>query len=481
MAFSEPVFLFLFLPLLLLIYPLLPIRLRNTILALASILFYAWDEPANTVLLLGSILANYFFGLALNLSPAMLTRRLLLGLGIAVNLGLLGWFKYAGWLLTEVNPWLAQLGMPTVIAPNPELPLGISFFTFQAVSYLFDVYRGKCDAQRKLTDLALYISLFPQLVAGPIVRYSQIAQQLAHRTLSRRQSVMGIRRFVIGLGKKVIIADTLAVPADAIFGLPVQDLTMPVAWLGATCYAFQIYFDFSGYSDMAIGLGRMFGFRLPENFRYPYLARSITDFWRRWHLTLSRWFRDYLYIPLGGNRISANRTYLHLAVVFVLCGLWHGANWTFLLWGIYHGALLVLERIFHGISVPKATGRIATLLSLLVGWVLFRCQTVSDAVAFLLAMAGIGFASQNYVETTDYLTPEVAIAWTLAAFGSAALLPWVRSRASRLVMAKTSRDDRQFRLKCWHAVADLLCICLLVLSFIRIAAGTYVPFLYFRF
>ncbi len=481
MAFSEPVFLFLFLPLLLLFYPLLPIRVRNAALAFASILFYAWDEPANTLLLLASIGINYGFGLSLNRYGGRWMHPPLLWLGVGANLCLLGWFKYAGWLLSELNPWLAHFGLRTIVSPNPELPIGISFFTFQAISYLFDVSRGTCEVQRRLTDLALYISLFPQLVAGPIVRYSQIARQLTERTLSRRKTVLGIRRFVIGLGKKVIVADTLAIPADAIFALPVEDLTIPVAWLGVTCYAFQIYFDFSGYSDMAIGLGRMFGFKIPENFRYPYLARSITDFWRRWHLTLSRWFRDYLYIPLGGNRSSGNRTYFNLTVVFLLCGLWHGANWTFILWGIFHGALLVLERIFKGICVPVVFGRILTIALVLIGWVLFRSQNVSDAIAYVLAMFGVGFGSHNYVETADYLTPEVAVVWLLAAIGSGALLPWIRSRACAIVISRPERSTRINRLKHWHASADLTCICLFVVSCFRIAASTYVPFLYFRF
>jgi len=481
MAFSEPVFLFLFLPVLLLVYPRLPTSIRNGALAAASILFYAWDEPANTLLLLGSIAINYFIGLGLDPDHGPKRLRFTLALGVVTNLLLLGWFKYAGWLLTELNPVLAALQLPSIIAPNPELPLGISFFTFQAISYLFDVHRGICPVQRKLTDLALYISLFPQLVAGPIVRYTEMARQLVERRISQRGTALGIRRFVIGLAKKVIVADTLAIPADAIFSIPASDLTMPVAWLGATCYAFQIYYDFSGYSDMAIGLGRMLGFRIPENFRYPYLACSITEFWRRWHLTLSRWFRDYLYIPLGGNQTSPNRTYFNLLVVFLLCGLWHGASWTFVLWGIYHGSLLVIERMTKGVSLPKGIRWATTAILLLFGWVLFRSQSGEAAVGFALAMIGTTFGSVNYVEVADFLTPEAATVWLIAAGGSAAMLPLLRRAISRRIRRANDRTVRIQRLTTWHRIADFGTVALFLLACIRISASTYVPFLYFRF
>lgn len=481
MAFSEPVFLFLFLPSLLLIYPKLPLSVRNAALAAASILFYAWDEPANTVLLLGSIGVNYFIGLGLNPDRSVKRRKFTLALGVTANLFLLGWFKYAGWLLTELNPLLSALRLPSILPPNPELPLGISFFTFQAISYLFDVHRGICPVQRKLTDLALYISLFPQLVAGPIVRYTEMARQLIERRITQRGTAMGIRRFVIGLAKKVIVADTLAIPADAIFSLPTTDLTMPVAWLGATCYAFQIYFDFSGYTDMAIGLGRMLGFKIPENFRYPYLACSVTDFWRRWHLTLSRWFRDYLYIPLGGNRISANRTYLNLAIVFLLCGLWHGASWTFVLWGLYHGSLLVIERMARPFVLPQGVRWLTTAFLLLLGWVLFRSPTVEAAISFTLAMIGTSFGSANYVEMTDFLTTEIALVLFIAASAAAAIQPAIRRGISRRIRSATDRAIRARRLTLWHRITDFSTITLFLLVCIRISANTYVPFLYFRF
>ena len=338
MVFSAPIFLFLFLPIVLALYFVTPSRMRNPLLLGASLVFYGWGEPRFVAVMLASALVNYGFALAIG---AGTRRRLLLSLAITVNLGLLAVYKYSDFAVANVNTLLGWTGVPLLARPGLILPLGISFFTFHAVSYLMDVYRGRVPAQRNPLDVALYIALFPQLIAGPIVRYATIAPEIARRRTTWDGLVWGIRRFVVGLGKKVLIANTLARPADAVFGLPPSEMSAGLAWLGVACYALQIYFDFSGYSDMAIGLARIFGFPFPENFRYPYVSRSLTEFWRRWHISLSTWFRDYLYVPLGGNRRGPARVYLNLVVVFVFCGLWHGASWTFLVWGLFHGVFLV--------------------------------------------------------------------------------------------------------------------------------------------
>ena len=482
MLFSEPIFLFLFLPTLIIFNGLLPPRFQNVLLASASILFYAWDRPAHSFILLGSIAYNYIIGLGI--SQMANHRRWLLALGIAGNLAILAWFKYAGFLVENYN-WLAQfVGWATANLAEPRLPLGISFFTFQAVSYLVDVYRQRTPAQTNLLDLALYIALFPQLIAGPIVRYGEFAWQIGKRRLTSRGFVLGVRRFVIGLSKKLLIANTLAVPADAIFELPPSDLSLAIAWLGLICYTLQIYFDFSGYSDMAIGLGRMFGFRLPENFSHPYIARSMTEFWRRWHLSLSRWFRDYLYVPLGGNRLSPNRTYLNLGIVFLLCGLWHGASWTFILWGLAHGSMLVLERMGLGKRLqrlPQFVQWTYMILFVMIGWVLFRSASFAEAIGYLIALGGMSPGSMNYLEIGDYLSPSVGITIAIGAGLSWPLRLQVRQALIRFIRANNDRETRLLRLNWTHYGRDAATLALFSLCCIWIAASTYVPFLYFRF
>src|ERR1700722_4779741 len=339
MVFSSPIFLFLFLPIVLAGCLLPSLRLRNLWLLIFSILFYAWGEVGFVGLMLGSTLINYFLGRWVEKETDERRRRWAVGVAIALNLGLLGIFKYTNFAVHNLNAILGMLGAKPVVVRDVRLPIGISFFTFHAISYVMDIYRRKWTSAKNPADVALYIFFFPQLIAGPILRWNAIAPQIANRQQTIDRFAKGIRRFAEGLAKKVIIANAVAVPADAIFGLSANwhDLTMATAWVGAICYMLQIYFDFSGYSDMAIGLGMMFGFEFMENFNYPYVAQSIRDFWRCWHISLSSWFRDYLYIPLGGNRCSSPRNYLNLVVVFLLCGLWHGASWTFVIWGLYHG------------------------------------------------------------------------------------------------------------------------------------------------
>jgi alginate O-acetyltransferase complex protein AlgI len=483
MLFSEPVFVFLFLPLLFLVYVLTPRVARNTVLLLASLLFYAWGEKSFVLVMLGSIAFNYLVGLLVEAGRARGLHKLFLILGVAGNLGLLAVFKYADFLVTNLNVVLVGLGRQPIHMQPIHLPIGISFFTFQAMSYVIDLYRRQTDVQRNPFRVALYITLFPQLIAGPIVRYQDIARQLAYRAVTHGDFAEGVRRFILGLGKKMLLANVVAVPADQIFAIPTHQLTTPVAWLGAVCYALQIYFDFSGYSDMAIGLGRMFGFRFLENFNYPYISRTVTEFWRRWHMSLSSWFRDYLYIPLGGSRRGTLRTYLNLVIVFFLCGLWHGASWTFVVWGLFHGLFLVLERL--GLARFLASRRPALqhayfLLMLLVSWVVFRCETLSQAGGMLAALAGFAHGSRLEHHLSLYLNAELVIALVVGAIASTPALPYLvrglRHKRKTLPLARRRDFDT---LSSIGEVALLTVVFLISLSWM--AAGTYNPFLYFRF
>ena len=392
MIFASSLFLFLFLPLTLtgyfLIRPNQP-YLRNLFLLLMSLIFYAWGEPVYVFLMIGSIIMNYTTGVLLHLqrqkSPRIFTEKRILYICIVGNLGLLFYFKYANFFINNLNGILQNLSIPTISYSEIPLPIGISFFTFQAMSYVIDVYRKETDVQFNPINCALYVSLFPQLIAGPIVRYHDVAQQIVSRTVARSQFSSGIQRFIFGLAKKTMLANPLGEVADKIFAVPVHEVTTSMAWLGIICYTLQVYFDFSGYSDMAIGLGRLFGFEFLENFNYPYIAESMRDFWRRWHISLSTWFRDYLYIPLGGNRGSSLRTYLNLWTVFLLCGLWHGASWNFIIWGALHGASLVIERIgWHKYldRLWRPLRHLYTLGIVMIGWVFFRSESLSHAIHY---------------------------------------------------------------------------------------------------
>jgi alginate O-acetyltransferase complex protein AlgI len=392
MVFSSTIFLFGFLPAIIIFYyaqQLLPTKkLRNAALLFFSYLFYLYGAAGFLLILILSTLADYTLGRLIERKARW--KRLWLSFSLLLNLGLLAYFKYANFFVAELNSFLLGLKFFPIEWNEVILPIGISFFTFQKLSYIIDVYREKSRALENIIDFALYIAMFPQLIAGPIVRFSYIRSQLKERRESWDNFYNGTLRFCWGLAKKVMIANSCGQITDVIFSLPLELLDTKVAWLGAITYTLQIYFDFSAYSDMAIGLGMLFGFKFPENFKRPYSAVSITDFWRRWHITLSRWFRDYLYIPLGGNRRGKTRTCLNMAVVCVLCGLWHGANWTFLFWGIYHGFFLVIERItgMRDLSRQKYNmmRRLLTMLIVIVGWVLFRSQDLSQAIRFLEAM-----------------------------------------------------------------------------------------------
>ena len=409
MLFTEPLFLFLFLPLVLGLY-FAPGRREhgrygNWVLLVASVLFYVKGGGAFTGLMLGSITFNYLMAIAVDRARGTAACRGLLVFAVAANLTVLAVFKYLNFFADTVA---AVAGEGLITLPRIVLPIGISFYTFHAISYVVDVYRRDAIAQKSPVHAALYLLLFPQLIAGPIVRYWELADQLARRVVGLEDFAAGVRRFVVGLAKKLLVANLVAVPADRIFAMPPEQWTAAHAWLGIVCYTLQIYFDFSGYSDMAIGLARLFGFRFPENFRYPYVATSVQDFWRRWHISLSSWFRDYVYVPLGGNRASPLRTYLNLVIVFFLCGLWHGASWSFVVWGLYHGAFLVIERLGAAAWLERRSPFLRhtyVMLVVLVGWVFFRADTMSQAGAYLAAMAGFGVGAPTPYAVAYYLTP----------------------------------------------------------------------------
>jgi alginate O-acetyltransferase complex protein AlgI len=387
-----------------------------------------------------------------------------------VNLIVLGIFKYANFFADNVNTLFLVLHVRPVVVPRVLLPIGISFFTFHAISYVVDVYRRDATAQKSPVHAALYLLLFPQLIAGPIIRYRDLAGQLAQRIVTLDDFASGVRRFIIGLAKKVLVANIVATPADRMFGLPLAQLSAAHAWLGISCYTLQIYFDFSGYSDMAIGLGRMFGFRFPENFRWPYIAGTVQDFWRRWHISLSTWFRDYLYVPLGGSRASPPRMYANLVSVFFLCGLWHGASWNFVIWGLFHGAFLVVERLGLAGVITRLWSplrHVYLLLVVMVGWVFFRADTLPGAIGFLKAMAGLGPGAPTPYSVQWYLTPEL---WLALAAGAAGSVPWVPA---------LTRTRESSRMLCFASTAALTV--LLIGAIMQMAARAYNPFIYFRF
>jgi alginate O-acetyltransferase complex protein AlgI len=477
MLFTSTVFLFLFLPLLIAVHFLARgIPQRNAVLLAASLFFYAWGEHVFVLLLLVSIGLNHLFG------RLIADRRgrgsgAVLALGVVANLSLLGLFKYANFAADNLNPLMVAIGVAPVRLDAIHLPLGISFFTFQAMSFLFDVHRGQVSDRPGLLRTALYISLFPQLIAGPIVRYASIADQLVRRVVTRGDFAAGLQRFTIGLAKKALVADALAIPADAIFAVPAGQLSFAMAWVGAVCFALQIYFDFSGYTDMAVGLGRIFGFRLPENFRHPYVATSIRDFWRRWHITLSTWFRDYLFIPMGGSRRSTARVAFNLLTIFVLCGLWHGASWNFVVWGLIHGAFLAVERTGFGrrlAAAPRGLRHAYVLGVVVVAWVPFRTESLTAASLHVAAMFGLGPGGFQAGAVDFYLMPRALFWLAVAVLGST---PLVASLGRRM---REGRDAGGLDAFAAWTLPVALGVMLLA-SVAALAAGTQNPFIYFRF
>jgi alginate O-acetyltransferase complex protein AlgI len=477
MVFASPIFLFLFLPATLAAYFAVPRAWRNGVLLVASLVFYAWGEAPYLPLIVGSVLFNYAIGGAIGRAQDARVRKRWLAIGVTGNLTALALFKYANFAVANINTLAPILAITPLAAAAIPLPLGISFFTFHAISYVVDVYKRNAQAERNLPRFALYILLFPQLIAGPIIRWRDIAAQLPARDQRLADFSYGARRFVLGLGKKVLIANTLGRTADQIFSLPPAELTTPLAWLGLVCYTLQIYFDFSGYSDMAIGLMRMFGFRILENFNYPYISRSIREFWRRWHISLSNWFRDYLYIPLGGNRHGERRAYANLAIVFLLCGLWHGASWPFVLWGAWHGAFLVAERAWLDRALRRIGGlaHIYALLAVMGGWVLFRCETLAQAAKYYVALAGFADGDPLLHPVPEFLDPVVLLTLCVAIAFSAPLARQIGQWRDRLA----ARGGSVGAVVLAADVAWLVAVLFAASAFL--ASGTYNPFIYFRF
>jgi len=492
MVFSSAIFIFLFLPLALITCFLTPSRWKNATLLFFSFLYYAWGEDSYFAVIFFPIVVNWIAGLALSGTEIRRQRGLILAATVVVDLGVLFYFKYANFMIANLNGVMHKLGFAYLKNDPIHLPLGISFFTFHALSYVIDVYRRVVPAQRNFFSFALYISFFPQLVAGPIIRYHDVAEQLSGRRESIDKFSSGLERFILGLGKKMLIANPLGAVADQIFSLAGADLSTPLAWLGIVSYTFQIYFDFSGYSDMAIGLGRMFGFEFLENFNYPYVSRSIREFWRRWHISLSNWFRDYLYIPLGGNRAGPGRTYFNLITVFFLCGLWHGASWNFVVWGLIHGAFLALERGPAGRLIDRAPSVMRhayVLLIVMCAWVFFRADTLHHATQFLAAMFGHTAAPTDFSALRLHLDRKTMILLVVAAVGATPALSllsrdWHQRRGQ--VRGKVDRTGDRETMK---AFADRIMIPVrpVVLALIFIISATYLagqsynPFIYFRF
>lgn len=476
MVFSSPVFLFLFLPIVLGVYYLLPKALWNLWLLVASLLFYAWGERFFTLVMVASITMNYAFGLLIERFRGRAGMKVTMVAATVANLGLLGVYKYANFFVDSLNVLLVPLKLAPIHLDPVHLPIGISFFTFHALSYVIDVYRADVRGQKNFVKVALYVTLFPQLIAGPILRFHQVANQFGVRSVNLLLFHSGVRRFLVGFGKKVLIANTLAGPADKIFSALPGTLSPGAAWLGVTSYALQIYFDFSGYSDMAIGLGRMFGFQFPENFNYPYISRSFKEFWRRWHISLSTWFRDYLYIPLGGNRVSPPRHVVNLLAVFCLCGLWHGASWTYVLWGFYNGVFLLLEGqgfLRRVDKLPRWLGHLYFLLIFIPGLVVFRSESMLHAGRYLRAMAGAtGGANENFAGM--FLTPDVRLAFVAGVIGCT---PWLAQFGRRFCVMPESVLGRLAA----ESVVNAGLLAVFVLALVCLSAGTYNPFIYFRF
>ena len=471
MVFSSAVFIFIFLPVVFILNKVLPVKYRNGLLLMASLLFYAWGEPVYVLIMLLSIAVNYLLALLIGKSRQESGAKRIVALSVVFNLLMLIVFKYTNFIVENLS---RLINIPVEI-PYIALPIGISFFTFQSMSYVIDVYRERSMMQKNIFNVALYIAFFPQLIAGPVVRYKDILAQIESRTEDADKIVLGIRRFAIGLAKKLLIANTLGELADRIFAVDTLGLTTSEAWVGAIAYTLQIYFDFSGYSDMAIGLGRMFGFEIMENFNFPFIARSIREFWRRWHISLTTWFRDYLYIPLGGNRKGTGRTYFNISLVFLLTGLWHGAEWTFLVWGLFHGVFMVLERtgIFKPEKVrPKFLGSIYTLLVVVTGFVIFRAESFSQAADFFRAMfTKFTFEIRDPALRGDLLSPVLILTFISAVLATTPIVPFI--------VRKVSKNINNARTV--NAAGYLLSFALLFLCILALSLNTYNPFIYFRF
>lgn len=460
MVFSSSVFLFVFLPIVIAGYFLCNGKVRNLWLLLTSLYFYAWGEPKYILLMLISILFNYVMGIGIELLHKRKNiQKVLLAVGCIIDLGALLLFKYADFFVDNVNLLFGKTLQPVGLL----LPIGISFYTFQTMSYIIDVYRKEVKAQRNIIYLGLYVSFFAQLIAGPIVRYSDIEKQIASRKISLDHFYSGMMRFILGFSKKVLLADNVAVTANWAFGL--QDLSAPAAWTGIIAYTLQIYLDFSGYSDMAIGIGKIFGFDFMENFNFPYISASIREFWRRWHISLSTWFRDYVYIPLGGSRKGNLNTYRNLFIIFFLTGFWHGASWNFIIWGMYYGIFLILERIFLGKlleKLPRFFGHCYTLAIVMFGWIFFRAEGLTAAIHYIKAL--FRFNSDSVLQWQITVTGEQVFFIMAGILCSLPLGRWIGNR---------------IRVNPW--ISDIAKMAVFICAIFYLVGRGFSPFLYFRF
>ena len=457
MVFSSSLFLFIFLPIVLLGYYFSNDKVKNIWLLLSSIIFYSWGEPKYVIIMLFSIVINYILGIMISRYEHIAIRKSLIFLTVIFDIGILIAFKYTNFIVNNLN----SVFKTNIMIKDIALPIGISFFTFQILSYIIDVYRENVKAQKNILKLGLYISFFPQLIAGPIVRYIDIEKQLDKREMTLNQTYVGIKRFMLGFTKKVLIADTLAQAANLAYGL--QNISGVLAWIGGAAYMLQIYYDFSGYSDMAIGMGKMFGFDFMENFNYPYISKSIKEFWRRWHISLSIWFRDYVYIPLGGSRYSKFKTNRNLLIVFALTGIWHGASWNFVFWGLYYGILLLLERTFlENIlkKIPIVFQHLYTLIIVYVGWIFFRADSITSAFHYIKGLFLFNEASWNLAR--QYFNLELIFFMILGILFTAPIF---------------SRIEK----KCNKAVLDSIIIIMFIISILWLVGRGFSPFLYFRF
>lgn len=471
MIFSSVLFVFLFLPIVLGIYFLIAKRFRNLFILIASLFFYAWGEQWGVLLMMSSICINYVFGNIISefqkKENKILTKTALF-VGVTINLAILGYYKYIYFLIDT----LSQIGIKVDLnVSRVTLPIGISFFTFQSISYLIDVYRKTVEGQKNLINLGMYISLFPQLIAGPIVRYIDISKEIVNRKITSTLFRTGIIRFISGFAKKILIANNVGLIADKVFAIAPDELSTSLSWIGIICYTLQIYYDFSGYSDMAIGLGKMLGFNFKENFEHPYISKSIREFWRRWHISLSSWFKDYLYIPLGGNKKGKYRTYINLLIVFFLTGLWHGASWNFVVWGLFHGFFIIIERLNIVKLPPKLNilSRLYTLLVVILGWVFFRAENLEYGMDFIEKMFSFTSGVNNYPYI--FINNYVIVALISGIAFSLPLRAFIASKIKKVIKNNIVKD----------VVTYSFYLLIFILSITELAQTTYNPFIYFRF
>lgn len=476
MVFSSLTFLCIFLPVVFILYTVIPnLKIRNFLLIITSLFFYAYGEPVYVFLMIFSSLLNYLCALWVCKDPDKKNKFAMI-FAVVVNLSILGVYKYAGFAVDSINS-LFGVSIPV---PQIALPIGISFFTFQALSYVLDVYLGKTDVQKNFFNILLYVSFFPQLIAGPIVKYHDVNEQIENRHQDIDKIALGLRRFIVGLSKKVFIANSMGAVADAVFATQTSSMSILTAWLGAIAYIFQIYYDFCGYSDMAIGLGHMFGFEFKENFNYPYGAKNIQDFWRRWHISLSTWFKEYLYIPLGGNRKGKLRTAVNKIIVFFATGLWHGANWTFVIWGLWHGMFLLLEEFVPFLKkLPKVINHVYTMLVVTLGFVVFRADTITYGVSYIGKMfSGFNASTESLSLFVSELTPWFIVMLVIAIIGCAPIRP-----LTKLINEHSHADGATLSTK-WKVIQVLLYVLAFVMllwCIVRLSGTAYNPFIYFRF